>query len=296
MKVKSLRVQGLKVIIIGGFLFLSNNVIAQTAIKDTSKKIILAFAKKPETTITVPANVVFPTNLLAEADESTAYIEKFANTRKDYVLRMYNKGKKVFPKVMKTFKRYNLPEELRVLIALESAFNGNAVSHCGAVGYWQIMDEVAAEFGMQYVPQPTEEEKKLAAKNKLLGIKDSAIAKKTLIKDDRKNFAKSTAAAARYLRDRRKNLNNDLLLVVASYNCGVGNVKKAIAKTGNANASFWDIKNYLPTETKNYVMNFIALNVLFNNIDKLSKNTLTFKQTIIKTKVEQADIKEGSIL
>jgi len=70
-------------------------------------------------------------------------------------------------------------------------------------------------------------------------------------KDERTNFAKSTLAAARYLKDRAMNLNENLLLMVASYNCGIGRVLNSIKKCGNPDAGFWDIKKYLPAETRN---------------------------------------------
>ena len=98
----------------------------------------------------------------------------------------------------------------------------------------------------------------------------------------RKNFVRSTNAAARYLKDRSRNLNNDWLLIAASYNCGVGNVWNAMEKTRKTNPTFWDIKNYLPAETRAYVMNFIALNVLFNNYEKFSRNELCFKTITCK--------------
>jgi membrane-bound lytic murein transglycosylase D len=219
----------------------------------------------------------FPSILLGNENESTDYIEKFAENRRDYIMRMHKKGKSFFPKITKTFSRYNLPHELKVLIALESAFNGNAVSYAGAVGYWQIMDEVAQEYGLKYIAQPTAEEKKVAAKNKKLKLPDTVKNKKPSIKDERKNFYKSTHTAARYLRDRSKNLNNNILLIVASYNCGVGNVWEAMRKSGKTNASFWDIKTHLPAETRNYVMNFIALNVIYHNYDKFLAGKLRFK-------------------
>jgi membrane-bound lytic murein transglycosylase D len=165
-------------------------------------------------------------------------------------------------------------------LALESAFNGNAVSKAGAVGYWQIMDEVAKEYGLKYVSQFRAAEKK--KKSKSFAKNEKKKAKKVITRDDRKNFNKSTYAAARYLQDRCRNLNNDYLLVVASYNCGVGNVWNAMKKTGKANPDFWDIKKYLPAETRIYVMNFIALNVVFNNYEKFTRNTLSFKPMVIK--------------
>ena len=209
---------------------------------------------------------------------------------------MYKKGKTIFPKVTKTFKKYNVPQEFKVLIALESAFNGNAVSGAGAVGYWQIMDEVAKEYGLKYIPQPTAEEKKLALKQKALKVPDTAkaVAKKPTIKDERKNFARSTQTAARYLRDRCKNLNNNWLLVVASYNCGIGNVWDAMRKTGKTNPSFWDVKPYLPAETRNYVMNFIALNVVYHNYEKFAGNNLNFNSVKIKADEDEVLGESGS--
>ena len=53
-------------------------------------------------------------------------------------------------------------------------------------------------------------------------------------------------------------------------------------RSGKKNPTFWDIKNYLPAETRAYVMNFIAMNVVFNNYDKFSKNTLCFKAITCK--------------
>ncbi len=109
--------------------------------------------------------------------------------------------------------------------------------------------------------------------------------------DERKNFAKSTIAAAKYLRDRCKNLNNDLLLMVASYNCGIGNVWQAKKKCGKNNPDFWDIKKFLPAETQSYVMNFIALNVVFENYDKFLKNKLVFNSETIEIPISENAIK-----
>jgi len=156
------------------------------------------------------------------------------------------------------------------LIALESGFNGNAVSSAGAVGYWQIMDDVAREYGLQIAAKNSIAKKTVAAKGK-----KSKKLKQPV--DDRKHFLKSTYAAAKYLRDRSRNLNGDILLIAASYNYGVGNVWNAMQRTGKSNPDFWDIKNYLPSETRAYVMNFIALNVIFRNYQNFAGNDLCFK-------------------
>ncbi|HNP53542.1 MAG TPA: hypothetical protein PKK69_02950, partial [Ferruginibacter sp.] len=73
------------------------------------------------------------------------------------------------------------------------------------------------------------------------------------------------------------NLNNDWLLIAASYNCGVGNVWNAMERCGKANPDFWDIKKYLPQETQYYVMNFITLNVIFSNYETFLKDELCFR-------------------
>ncbi len=248
---------------------------------DTTKKPLLAAASVKDNAgfITLEPNVVFPEVLAGNEDEALDYVEKFSTNRRAYLIRTYNRSKKYFPKATAILKKHNLPQELKVLLALESAFNANAVSKAGAVGYWQIMDGVAKEYGLKYVEQEKAVEKKKAVK---AAGKTKPVAKPVAVKDDRKNFNKSTYAAARYLKDRGKNLDNNLLLMVASYNCGIGNVWEAMKKTGKTNPDFWDLKEYLPAETQAYVMNFIALNVVFNNYEKFTNNTLLFTPTKVK--------------
>lgn len=205
-------------------------------------------------TVVKEANMLYPVALQSGMNKSIEYVQKFCNKKRSYLIGTYQKGKQLFPTVIGVLKKYDLPQELKVLIALESDFNGNAVSRAGAVGYWQMMDEAARDYGL-----------KTGSKSK----------------DERKNLAKSTVAAAKYLKDRCRNLKNDLLLTVASYNCGVGGVKNAMRKSGKSNPDFWDIKKYLPSETRLYVMNFIALNVVFNNYDKFVANKMVFNSETI---------------
>ena len=68
------------------------------------------------------------------------------------------------------------------------------------------------------------------------------------------------------------------MLVVASYNCGIGNVWKAMERSGQLSPTFWNIKNFLPAETRAYVMNFITLNVIFNNYELFLKSKLNFTE------------------
>ena len=182
-----------------------------------------------------------------------------------------------------------------MLLALESAFNGNAVSKAGAVGYWQIMDDVAKEYGLKI--EAGQQKAVVKTTNKVAVstlVAAKGAPKKAVVADERKNFNKSTHTAARYLKDRMRNLKNDWLLVAASYNWGVGNVWNAMQRTGKAQPTFWDIKNYVPAETKTYVMNFIALNVVFKNYDKFSKGNLCFKDEI-PAKIQSINPEKNSL-
>ena len=120
---------------------------------DTTKKQLLALidnnSKGNAAYIIRESNVIFPDVLCGAEEESLDYIEKFSAKRRAYIIRTYNRGKKYFPKVSTILNKYDLPHELKMLLALESAFNANAVSRAGAVGYWQFMDEVAREYGLK---------------------------------------------------------------------------------------------------------------------------------------------------
>ena len=201
-------------------------------------------------------NVNYPKLLEGQKAQSINYVEKYSQKNHDFLEELYNKGKNFFPAISSVFTKYGLPTELKVLIAIESGFKSNAVSKAGAVGYWQMMDEMAIDYGLK-------------------------IGKA----DERKNLKKSTTAAAKFLKNQCNDFDNDILLAVAAYNCGGGNVRKAMRKSGVENASFWDIKKYLPKETRLYVMNFITLNVIFDNYDKFTNNQLVFKPIAINTTV-----------
>ncbi|MGN0201413.1 MAG: LysM peptidoglycan-binding domain-containing protein [Candidatus Cryptobacteroides sp.] len=126
-----------------------------------------------------------------------------------------------------TFSKYGLPEELKYLSIIESALNPNAVSRVGAVGVWQFMIRTAKSYGLEV----------------------------TSLVDERRDPVKSADAAARYLTDLYK-LFGDWNLAVSSYNCGPGNVNKAIRRSGSRN--YWDIYRYLPRETRGYVPAFVG--------------------------------------
>jgi len=241
--------------------------ISAHAVSDTTK-LIAGITRKliseNNSAVTI-ANVEYPESLQDQKEQSLEYVENFSNKKRNYLISIYEKGKAFFPKVEDVLKSFQLPVELKVLVALESGFNGNAISKAGAVGYWQIMDAVGREYGLHIATGKHKYKKK----------------------DDRKNFTKSTLAAAKYLRDRCRELNSDLLLMVASYNCGIGRVLNSIKKCGNPDAGFWDIKKYLPAETRNYVMNFIALNVIFENYENFTNKQLVFYPALIENTEEK---------
>jgi membrane-bound lytic murein transglycosylase D len=125
------------------------------------------------------------------------------------------------------FNGYGLPVQLKYLAVVESELKTRAVSRVGAVGPWQLM--------------PTT--------GRILGLKiNSRI-------DERKNYYKSTRAAARYLKDLHE-VYGDWLLVFAAYNGGEGTVNAAIKQSGSRD--FWKLRQYLPAETREYVNKFIA--------------------------------------
>jgi membrane-bound lytic murein transglycosylase D len=125
------------------------------------------------------------------------------------------------------FNRYQMPDQLKYLSVIESELNANAVSHVGAVGPWQLMPATA----------------------RILGLK---VARGH---DERTQFAKSTKAAALYLKDLHREFG-DWLLVLAAYNGGANAVNRAIRLSGSHN--FWLLQNYLPAESRVHVKKFIA--------------------------------------
>lgn len=124
------------------------------------------------------------------------------------------------------FSYYGLPLELRALAIIESRLRPTATSRMGAKGPWQFMYRTARGYGLRI---------------------DSWM-------DERMDPVRSTIAAARYLKNAYEILG-DWQLAIASYNCGLGNVNKAINRSGGKR-DFWDIYPYLPRETRGYLPAF----------------------------------------
>ncbi len=163
-----------------------------------------------------------------------AFILRYVKRNPKQVARMMRMSEYYFPMFEETLGRYDLPYELKNLPVIESALNPMARSHVGAAGLWQFMPGTAKLYGLEV--------------NSLV--------------DERMDPVKSTEAACRFLASMYA-IYHDWNLVIAAYNCGAGNVNKAIRRAGGKR-DFWSIYPYLPRETRNYVPIFIAANYAMN--------------------------------
>ncbi len=182
-----------------------------------------------------------------------AYIDLYTLRRREQVNRMLGIAELYFPIFEQELDRRGLPIELKYLPVIESALNPNAVSKVGATGLWQIMYSTGRWLNLDI---------------------HSYL-------DERRDPYRSTEAAIEYL-NRMYGTYGDWLLVIAAYNCGPGNVNKAIKRSGGK-MSFWEIRPYLPQETRGYVPAFIAaMYVLhyFEDYKFIPQHTgFTFNQT-----------------
>jgi len=162
------------------------------------------------------------------------YIHLYTHKRIDLVENMLGLADYYFPIFEEIFDSKQMPIELKYLAVIESALNPNAVSKVGATGLWQFMYGTGRLYKLEI--------------NSLI--------------DERRDPIKATYAAANFLNDMYKTYH-DWILVIAAYNCGPGNVNKAIRRSGGKR-NYWDIYYYLPRETRGYVPAFIAATYVMN--------------------------------
>ncbi|QNN41417.1 lytic transglycosylase domain-containing protein [Pedobacter roseus] len=160
------------------------------------------------------------------------YIDIYSK-RKDMFGKMMGLSSYYFPIFDKALKDYNIPQEIKYLTIVESQMNPHAISRVGATGIWQFMFGTGKAYGLKM---------------------DNFV-------DERKDPIQASYAAAAYFRDAFEELG-DWLLAIAAYNCGKGNVNRAIDKAGSRD--FWVIRQFLPKETRNYVPAFIAAVYVMN--------------------------------
>ncbi|HNU78247.1 MAG TPA: transglycosylase SLT domain-containing protein, partial [Prolixibacteraceae bacterium] len=162
------------------------------------------------------------------------WIEMYATRRPAQVEIMLGLSAYYFPFFEEIFDRYELPHELKYMAIIESALNPRAVSRAGATGLWQFMLGTAKGLNLEV----------------------------TTFVDERRDVLKATDAAARYLKQ-LYNVYQDWHLVIAAYNCGPGNVNKAITRSGGK-TDYWQMYYALPRETRGYVPAYIAATYIMN--------------------------------
>lgn len=189
-----------------------------------SDEVFVERLSKIPSVIELPFNSVVRNNILAYVDR-----------RKQLVENMLGMSLYYMPIFEQALDRNGMPLELKYLPIIESALNPDAVSKAGATGLWQFM-----------LPTATGE-----------GLEVSSLV------DQRRDPYTSSDAAAKYLK-KLYDIFGDWSLAIAAYNCGPGNVTKAIKRAGGGKKDFWDIYPYLPSETRGYVPAFIAANYAMN--------------------------------
>ena len=155
-------------------------------------------------------------------------IKSLLKNRKKSYERLLGISQYYFPLFEEALSKYNIPIEVKYLAIVESALNPKAKSRVGATGLWQFMYNT----GLQY---------KLDVNSYI---------------DERSDPIKATEAACKYLSG-MYNIFGDWDLVLASYNCGPGNVTKAIRRS-NGQTNYWNIRKNLPRETAGYLPAFLA--------------------------------------
>ena len=163
-----------------------------------------------------------------------SFVDYFTVRDREYTKMVLGRSTYYFPIFEEILAKYNLPDELKYLAIVESGLKSTARSRAAAVGLWQFIYFTGRSYGLHsdwYV-------------------------------DERMDPVKSTEAAARYIKS-LYNMFGDWELALAAYNCGPGNVRKAIRRSGYKK-KFWDIYRYLPRETRGYLPQFVAITYAFN--------------------------------
>lgn len=158
----------------------------------------------------------------------------YAAKRRNHLGEMLGRKDHYFPLFEEALDRYDMPLEIKYLAVVESALNPVIRSRAGATGLWQFMYATGKSMGLRV---------------------DSYI-------DERKDPERSTDAACRYLL-KLHGLYGDWYLALAAYNAGPGNVNKAIRRSGGKQ-DYWEIRPWLPSETRGYVPAFMAVAYLMN--------------------------------
>lgn len=179
------------------------------------------------------------TNMPFELNERIfSFINYFVVRNRDYTRMVLQRKYEYFPLFEETLQDHDMPDDIKFLAIIESGLNPKAKSRVGAMGLWQFMPATGRMYNLQV--------------NKDI--------------DDRMDPEMSTEAAAKYLKSLYR-MFGDWELALAAYNCGPGNVRKAISRSGGKR-TFWEIYNWLPRETRGYVPQFQAMMYIFRYADE----------------------------
>lgn len=202
---------------------------------------------------TMPTEIEMPFNSVVKS-----YISMYVDRRRTLIENMLGLSTYYMPIFEQALEEEGMPLELKYLPIIESALNPNAVSRVGATGLWQFMLPTARGLGMEI--------------NSLV--------------DERRDPIQSSKMAARYLKQ-LYNIYGDWSLAIAAYNCGPGNVNKALRRAGGETEKkdFWEIYPFLPSETRGYVPGFIAANYAMNYYDKHNISPALARRPIITDSV-----------
>ncbi|MBP9584565.1 MAG: LysM peptidoglycan-binding domain-containing protein [Bacteroidales bacterium] len=196
---------------------ISVNLETENLTSDTPDSILIKRLKAINSFIPLPYNNIIKNHIIY-------YTQRIPN-KIDLILGLSSYYLPIFEEI---FDQYDMPKELKAMAIIESALNPVATSRVNARGIWQFMYRTARQYNLEI---------------------------NTYV-DERLDPVASSHAAAKYLKD-AYTIFGDWSLAIASYNCGAGNVNKAIRRAGGSR-DFWTIYPYLPRETRGYVPSFVA--------------------------------------
>jgi membrane-bound lytic murein transglycosylase D len=159
-----------------------------------------------------------------------SFIDYFTVRNRDYTRKMIKRSYVYFPIIEEILAKNNMPQSLKYLAIVESGLDPKIKSWAGAIGLWQFMPATGKSYTLDY---------------------DYYV-------DEKQNPYKSTEAACKFLKD-LYGMFGDWELALGAYNCGPGNMRKAIKASGGKR-TFSEIYNFLPKETRSYVPQFMAVN------------------------------------